>query len=283
VHRIALVTDFGTRDPYVAAMKGVIASRTDAAIHDLTHEIAPFDVLEAAWFLRSVVSYWPAGTIFVCVVDPGVGTDRKIAAFEQDGRMFLAPDNGLLTFVWNGMRAYSVENEALFLPRGSHTFHGRDRFAPVAAALANGAPLQDAGPEMSRLVTLDYEPPEYLGTSEPRYLGDSGIDDPRYRGTEAPRYLARGTIVAIDRFGTAITDIERARLPFDSLALSVRGTTVDRVERTYGEAGEGPFLIVGSTGHLEISVANGSAAERLQLRRLDRVTVWQSDGASSRF
>ncbi|HYO79155.1 MAG TPA: SAM-dependent chlorinase/fluorinase, partial [Thermoanaerobaculia bacterium] len=96
---IALLTDFGTRDPYVAAMKGVLASRTSATLHDLTHDIAPYDVLGAAWFLSTVAQYWPAGTIFVCVVDPGVGTARRIVALEQAGRLFLAPDNGLLTFV----------------------------------------------------------------------------------------------------------------------------------------------------------------------------------------
>src|SRR4051794_21458742 len=100
---IALLTDFGTRDPYVAAMKGVIASRVYRQeclrYIDLTHEIAPFDVWEAAFFLRDVVRFWPAGTIFVCVVDPGVGTARRIIAVESDRRIFLAPDNGLLHFV----------------------------------------------------------------------------------------------------------------------------------------------------------------------------------------
>src|SRR6185295_15002279 len=128
---IALLTDFGTRDPYVAAMKGVIASRTDVPIVDLTHEIAPFDVFGAAWFLREVVRYWPAGTIFVCVVDPGVGTARRIIAAEMSGKTFLAPDNGLLTLAGT-MRSHAVENTSLFLPDSSNTFHGRDRFAPVA-------------------------------------------------------------------------------------------------------------------------------------------------------
>lgn len=264
---IALLTDFGTRDPYVAAMKGVIASRCDAAIHDLTHDIAPYDVLGAAWFLRSVVAWWPAGTIFVCVVDPGVGTERKILALEQDGKIFLAPDNGLLTFVAPGFsRAsgglkpaatfHSVENGALFLPGNSTTFHGRDRFAPVAAALAKGLEISVVGPTVDRIVTLPYEPPSYGET-------------------------VHGTVVAIDRFGNAITDIEVAHIPFATFALRVRGVTIDRVEKTYGGAAPGPFLVVGSTGCLEISVANASAAERLQLRRLERVELWQSDGAAS--
>jgi S-adenosylmethionine hydrolase len=234
---IALLTDFGTRDPYVAAMKGVIASRTNVDIVDLTHEIAPFDVLEAAWFLRNVVPYWPAGTIFVCVVDPGVGTSRKILACASEGRVLLAPDNGLLTFVHRDV-AYSIEHESLFLPQGSTTFHGRDRFAPVAAALANGLPIGEVGPRVENIVTLDYEPPIY---------GDD---------------LVRGTIVVIDRFGNAITDIEATRVPF---AL--------RLETSYGDAGEGAFHIIGSSGTVEISIANGSAAQALQLTRLGRIEL----------
>jgi S-adenosylmethionine hydrolase len=244
---IALLTDFGTRDPYVAAMKGVLAARTNAPLHDLSHDLAPFDVLGAAWFLSTVVRYWPAGTIFVCVVDPGVGTSRNIIAVESEGRVFLAPDNGLLTFV-DG-EAHAVTNEAFFLPQGSNTFHGRDRFAPVAAAVANGRPLADLGPRLESYVRLRYKRPSY---------GD----------------VVRGTIVAVDRFGNVITDVERARVPFAPFALRVREHTIDRMEENYGNAAPGAFLIVGSTGCIEISVANASAAERLQLRRLERVELW---------
>ena len=245
---IALLTDFGTRDPYVAAMKGVIASRTDAAIHDLSHEISPFDVLEAAWFLGTIVRYWPSGTIFVCVVDPGVGTERNIIALECEGKFFLAPDNGLLTFVERGGAAHAVTNEKFFLPEGSNTFHGRDRFAPVAAAIAKGTKLDELGPRVESIAKLPYQPPSY---------GE----------------VVRGTIVAVDRFGNAITDIERTKVPFMKFALRVRDHVIDRVEANYGGAAPGTFLIVGSTGCIEISVANASAAERLQLRRLERVEL----------
>lgn len=247
-HRIALLTDFGTRDPYVAAMKGVLASRTDAPVQDLTHDIPPFDVVGAAWFLGTAARWWPAGTIFVCVVDPGVGTSRRIVAIEEEERIFLAPDNGLLTFVWKGSRAHAVENETMFLPGDCKTFHGRDRFAPVAAALANGTPLSDVGPMLAHLTTLHYEPPTYAD-------------------------VVRGTVVAVDRFGNVITDIETAKIPFAPFALQIRELTLDRVEETYGNAAPGPFLITGSTGCLEISIANASAAERLHLRRLERVVV----------
>ena len=234
--RIALLTDFGTRDPYVAAMKGVIAARTDVRIFDLTHDIAPFDAWEAAFFLRDVESYWPAGTIFVCVVDPGVGTPRRILAVEYDRKFFLAPDNGTLHFVHGEVR--SVDNESLFLPTTATTFHGRDRFAPVAAALANGLPVAELGPVIGNPVALDYEPP-----SE-----------------------SRGTIVRIDRFGNAITDLAaRPR------ALRIGKHAIDRWSQTY--TGDGPFLIKGSTGHVEISVAQASAAAVLQIRRGDRVEI----------
>lgn len=254
--RIALLTDFGMRDPYVAAMKGVIAARTDSPVVDLTHDIAPYDVFGAAWFLRAVVRYWPAETIFVCVVDPGVGTARKIIALEQNGQIFLAPDHGLLSLILEtGRRIVAVEKRALFLPDNSNTFHGRDRFGPVAAALANGTALDDLGPAVPDIMRLQYDPPSY---------GD----------------VVRGTIVSVDRFGNLITDIEMARVPFSRFALSGRGITIDRLERTYAGAAPGAFLIVGSSGCIEISIANGSAAERLQMRRLERVEVCRIDHQS---
>lgn len=248
--QVCLLTDFGTRDPYVASMKGVIAARTDAAIVDLTHAIAPFDVFEAAWFLRTVVPYWPEPAIFVAVVDPGVGSDRKIVAARAGQRIFLAPDNGVLSLIADrDTELRSVENADLFLAAASTTFHGRDRFAPVAAALANGLALSAVGPSLPEIVRLRYDPPSYESDH------------------------VRGSIVAIDRFGNLITDIERGRVAFDDFELIARGLTIDRVERNYADAQPGPFMIVGSSGCLEISVANGSAAERLGIARLDPVEL----------
>lgn len=245
MRRIALITDFGTRDPYVAAMKGVIAGRTDAPILDCTHEIAPFDVWEAAFFIRSIFRYWPDGTIFTIVVDPGVGTSRRIVAVDSAGTLFLAPDNGVLTLVIG--IAHSVENESLFLPDASTTFHGRDRFAPVAAALANGLSVEQLGPRVTDLARLDYQPPAYGARR------------------------VTGTVVAVDRFGNVISDIERERIPFPSFALKAGDTSIDRLSTTY--SGQGPFLIIGSTGCVEISVPGGSAAALLQLNRGDGVAI----------
>jgi S-adenosylmethionine hydrolase len=230
---IALLTDFGTRDPYVAAMKGVIVSRCQARILDLSHEIAPFDVWEGAFFLRDVARYWPEGTVFVCVVDPGVGTARRIIAVESGGRFFLAPDNGLLHFVDGD--AYHVTNETLFLPNGSTTFHGRDRFAPVAAALANGSSIGELGPRIDDRMPLDYTP---------------------------------GCIIRIDRFGNCITDLVPPEEPF---AITVGDRRIDDMRTTY--TGDGAFVIIGSTGCIEISIAGGSAASLLHLRRGDRITI----------
>jgi len=135
------------------------------------------------------VPYWPEGTVFLAVVDPGVGTSRRILAAEENGRFFVAPDNGLLTFV-AGEKVISVEDESLFLPNGSNTFHGRDRFAPVAAAIARGRRIETLGRDTGAIVRLDYTPPRY------------------------ERDRVDGTIVAVDRFGNLITDIERARIGF---------------------------------------------------------------------
>ena len=244
---ISLLTDFGTRDPYVAAMKGVIASRTDARMADLSHDVPPFDILGAAFFLRDAAPWWPGGTIFVAVIDPGVGSARRIVAVQREQHLFLAPDNGVLHFFLDGARIVSVENEALFLPRGSNTFHGRDRFAPVAAALANGLPLRELGPFIDDPVRLDYRAPSY--------------------GAQVT-----GTIISIDRFGNAITDVESSRVAF-APAARVNGTTIDRLERTYAGAASGAFFMVGSSGRLEISMTNDSAAERLHLRRGDPIVI----------
>lgn len=243
---ITLLTDFGTRDPYVAAMKGVLAARCSAPLIDLSHDIAPFDILGAAFFLRDVVSYWPPETIFVVVIDPGVGTLRRMLAVEREDRVFLGPDNGVLQFVMG--RTFSIERESLFLPNGSHTFHGRDRFAPIAAAIANGFPLADLGPEITDPIRLPYEEPVY----------------------EAERI--RGTVIGVDRFGNVITDIED--LPFPPCA-RIGGVTIDRLERNYGDAGDGPFFLIGSAGRLEISIRNASAAAALQLRAGDRLDIMQ--------
>jgi S-adenosylmethionine hydrolase len=246
VRTVALLTDFGARDPYVAAMKGVIASRSDARIVDLSHEIAPFDVWQAAFFLRDIIDYW-RDAVIVAVIDPGVGTARRIICVDRGDVVLLAPDNGVLTFA--GGEAFHITDESLFLPNGSTTFHGRDRFAPLGAAIASGRSASSLGPRIDDRVLLRYDAPLY----EERQV--------------------RGTIVAVDRFGNLITDIEIARVAFVPFAVCAGAHTVTRVAPNYAEAGEGAFVVAGSTGCIELSVANGSAATLLQLRRGDGVEV----------
>jgi len=254
---IALLTDFGTRDPYVAEVKCVLAALADAEIIDLTHEIAPFDVFEAAMFVRTV---WPSFSsmqrrvVILAVVDPGVGSERRILAMRDGDRFLLVPDNGLAHPILNTVREVrSVEDSSRSLPERSATFHGRDRFAPMAAALANGFPFGKVGPliiDPAEVVPLAYK-------------------EPRYDGAEA-----RGTVISIDRFGNLITDVESARLGSSTMAATVRGTEILAVSRTYLDApADGAFLIPGSRGTMEISVRNGSAAALLQIARGEQVII----------
>lgn len=258
---VALLTDFGTKDPYVAAMKGIIASRSHAEILDLSHEITPFEPYEAGWFLRLVAPTLRPGTDFIdravvaAVVDPGVGTSRKILAALDHGCFYLAPDNGLLSLALSPRATFvAVDNASLFLPNGSTTFHGRDRFAPVAAALAERlVGLEDLGPavERSEIVSFDYHPPT---------AGENGIT---------------GTVVAIDRFGNIVTDIDGRQLETGKpVEIILRGRAIRTISRSYGEAsGDDPFAIIGSRGTIEISINRGSAAARLQSERSDEVRL----------
>lgn len=254
---IGLLTDFGGRDSYVAQVKGVILSRCDAAIVDLSHEIEPYDAFAAGIFLREVARRFEPivrrPVILVAIVDPGVGSSRRILAAESDGRILLAPDNGILSVaIDGGAHVVDVVEERFFLRFGSRTFHGRDRFAPVAAALARGASIEELGPRTAHesIVDLGYRPPDY-----------------ETRPTT-------GTVVRIDRFGNVVTDLEPDKLgTFKSLRVRDRAVS-DRASSYTERAGsKKPFVIEGSVGTLEISIANGSAAERLGTAVRDTVTV----------
>ncbi|MFA6955460.1 MAG: SAM-dependent chlorinase/fluorinase [Thermoanaerobaculia bacterium] len=252
---IALLTDFGTRDPYVAQVKGVIATRCDAEIVDLSHEIAPYDVVEGAFFLRDTISSLRGDrrVIVVAVVDPGVGSSRRLIAAAEGNVTLLAPDNGLLSLaLGDGAAVHEITNGALFLPGGVNTFHGRDRLAPAAAALASGTPLDALGArvERSTIVPIAYTPPSY--------------------GTDG----ATGSVTAIDRYGNIATDLDPARLGgIAGLTLEIGGVTVARSASSYAEmAGSAElFLIVGSRGTVEVSISGGSAAGRLGVRLLMQV------------
>jgi len=249
---ISLVTDFGTEDAYVGIVKGVILSvNPGARIVDVTHNIAPGDVSQAAYLLETAYGYFPPGTVHVVVVDPGVGSVRGIIALEMDGHRFLAPDNGVLSAVLvkdESVRVVSVENSELFLPSPSRTFHGRDIFAPVAGHLAGGMDMAALGPVMKRhdLVSIHIPKPVF---------------------TETPGII--GTIISADRFGNLITNImdkdlsgHFGQIEPGELAIRISGRTIEGLSDTYGTVVAGvPLVVMGSTGRLEISINGGNAGE----------------------
>lgn len=260
---IAFLTDFGTRDYYVGAMKGVaLGICPDATLIDLTHEIPPHDIAAGALELAAACPYFPPGTIFVAVVDPGVGTARRAVAAEAGGHLFVAPDNGLLTRVFQTrppVAVVEIADPRFARETTSRTFDGRDRFAPAAAWLATGVTLQALGPAIDSW--------QRLAVDAPRISSD-GID---------------GDVCRIDRFGNLITNIDRST--FDRViagrpvVVTVGDTRVTAIVATYADvAPTAVCALFGSTGHLEVAVNGGSAAERLQLARGARVTVVRLPG-----
>ncbi|HEX6938497.1 MAG TPA: SAM-dependent chlorinase/fluorinase [Longimicrobiales bacterium] len=251
--RITLLTDFGTADGYVAAMKGVIAAiAPDAAIDDATHDIPPADIEAAALALARYWRLYPPGTVHVAVVDPGVGSDRRAIAARVDGRLFVAPDNGILSCVLGEAQAeaiVAIEARRFLRAEISPTFHGRDVFAPVAAHLARGAPLDALGPRVSAPVLLSLPRAERTG---------EGI---------------RGRVIHVDRFGNLLTNIPGAWLEAGA-RVAVDGVDVGGVHRTYADVAPGHTLaLVGSSGMVEVSVRGGSAADALRATRGSPVTI----------
>ncbi|MDZ4819842.1 MAG: SAM-dependent chlorinase/fluorinase [Planctomycetota bacterium] len=256
---ITLLTDFGTDSFYVAAMKGAILSiNPQTAIVDLTHSVTPQNVTQAAYLLDWTTSTFPAGTIHIAVVDPGVGTGRDILLVEADGQYYLAPDNGLLSLII--ARSDSVTIRKLDQPQYwrediSSTFHGRDIFAPTAAHLSLGVP------------------PEQLATT--LIPPDSIIKLPLPAIKRTPNSIT-GQVIFIDSFGNAITNIRRDDLPteIDLTKLTVtwqnekqsgdQTHSITGLVRTYHDANPGtPVALFGSSGHLEIAVVDGSGGSNL--------------------
>lgn len=251
---ITLTTDFGLRDVYVAEMKAVILSITDAVhLVDVTHEVQRHDITEGALALEAAVPFFPAGTIHVAVVDPGVGTERRGIALAAGGQVFVGPDNGLFTPFLGGTGWKAVELRApeYRLPALSRTFHGRDLFAPVAAHLARGVALERLGPEVSDPVCLAWpEVREVAGT-------------------------VAGAVVHVDRFGNLVTSIhaEAVRSLGSRVTIRMAGRTVPLVG-AYGELPPGRAgALVGSRNRLEIAVREGSAAAVLRAHRGTPVVI----------
>jgi hypothetical protein len=246
---ITLTTDFGTSDHFVGSMKGVIATIAPAArVIDITHQIAPFNILEGSFTISEAAAYFPKGTIHVVVVDPGVGSARRAILAEAAGHFFIAPDNGILTMVFgNAPKPPTVRvitNPKLALKNVSRTFHGRDIFAPAAAHLARGA--------------------------KPAQFGKRIHDYIRIQGTE-PVQLSpqswRGTIIKADHFGNLITNFHIDDFPAiktNPFTMRAGDAHIQRLTLTFSDIERGDLAVIaGSSGYLEICVNQASAAEKL--------------------
>ena len=269
---LTLTTDFGTSDTYVGIMKGVILSiNPKAQIVDLTHAVPPQDIYEAAFSIYSAYRYFPKGTIHIIVVDPGVGSDRRAIVCQTENAFFVCPDNGVLSYLLQNVEnegkqsvnTVEIQNKAYSLPEVSHTFHGRDIFAPVAAHLSLGVPLADIGQSVQTLVQLPIRVPELSGN------------------------MLIGQIVKIDRFGNAITNISESAIDrlkntstgkMSAYEIRIGRVRLNRLNRAYAESGIGkPLAIIGSSGLLEIAINGGNAKESLELKWEDPVVIQKFD------
>jgi len=252
---ITLTTDFGTRDWFVGTMKGVILGiAPGAAIVDITHEIAAGDIRAGAFALAVSCRFFPKGTVHVAVVDPGVGGAREAIAVQTAKYFFVGPDNGVLSFALAREKIKSVhrlENTSYFLHPVSHTFHGRDIFAPIAAQLCRGTPVHRLGPVQKEFARLKWARPRLHGSR------------------------IEGEVVFVDRFGNAITNIQNADLGRRSgLGVFLGRKRLCPVGAFYQSVPTGEAVAVpGSSDFLEIAVNGGSAAKRFRLKVGDRVSV----------
>ena len=265
---IVLLSDFGTRDTYVGQMKLVIARIAPAAqVIDLSHDVSPQDVREGAWLLEVAVPYLPEHSVVVAVVDPGVGTERAALVVRSGTRLFVGPDNGLLSAALPAAAraeasrqgcpvklteavAWRVENPRFVLETRSATFHGRDVFAPVAAWLWNGVAPEEVGPRAAEVVAL----PPFLAEATP----DGAL---------------RGEVIHVDRFGNLITTVPESQVG-ERAVVRIGGARIEGLRRTFADVPPGSLLAhIDSSGYLEVACREGSAAERLGLGRGAPVTV----------
>jgi S-adenosyl-L-methionine hydrolase (adenosine-forming) len=251
---ITLTTDFGTADWFAGTMKGVILGiAPNATIVDLTHEIPPGDIRAGAFALAASHRFFPEGTVHVVVVDPGVGSARKAILAQTKNGFYLGPDNGVLSWVLGREKIKAIrqlENQKCFLRPVSQTFHGRDVFAPVAAHLSRGLPIQKLGSPLDDFVRLPWPQPRQTANA------------------------IRGEVVYIERFGNAITNIPNEMLRGHSGKVYARRKLICSVELSYESVRTGlPVAVPGSSGFLEIAVNGGSAASQLGLKISDPVGV----------
>jgi S-adenosylmethionine hydrolase len=238
---ITLLTDYGTSDSYVAEVKGVLLTLVpDATLVDITHEILPGDVAAAGYILARAWSRFPSGTVHLAVVDPGVGSTRAALALRTRGHSFVGPDNGIFGGVLRGAEVQAVR---LATPaNASATFHGRDLFAPAAAALARGEPIEHLGE---------------LYTAIPRRLSGAA---PRYEGK-----VVIGEVIHVDRYGNLVTNLTPEYVPPYAI-LEAESLVIGPLRSTFSDVEKGNLLAyLGSGGSVEIAVRDGSASRRLGL------------------
>lgn len=256
---MTFLTDFGLKSNYVSQMKGVVLSITDASIVDITHDIAPHNVREGAFALMSSVKYFPAGTVHVAVVDPGVGSSRRGIVVTTQTQIFVGPDNGLLIPAAHSLgnfSVYEITNPNLMLKDVSNTFHGRDVFTPVAAHILNGVMFDQIGPIINDFINLDFGKYEIRDKS------------------------ATGKIIYIDNFGNIITNIDGINLKnllnFDNkIMLFIGNKRLEiRFVISYDFVKKGEFLTtIGSSNLLEISLNQGNAAKKLGVKLDDDIKI----------
>ena len=245
---ITLTTDFGLADPYVGIMKGVILSiNPEVKLVDITHEIEPGEIIQAASIMKETHAYFPPGTVHLVVVDPGVGGSRRPLAFRTERFVFIGPDNGIF---WPILKEYSwtdmicLTKKEYFLKDISGTFHGRDIFAPVAAHLSMGKDLQKMGESISDPVKLEIS------------------------GPDQDRDSISGVVRRVDRFGNLITNLHKddlkKLLDKGDLAVKIGELEIEGLHETYSDVPEGEMLaLFGSSGFLEISENMGRACDRI--------------------
>lgn len=251
---ITMTTDFGTSDGFTAQMKGVILSIAHTVhIVDVTHDIAPFNVLEGALVLKGLHRYFPAGTIHVAVVDPGVGTARRCIAIREGDQVYVGPDNGIFSLVFAGEPSpeiREIRNPDFILPSPHPTFHGRDIFAPAAAHLASGKGFHTVGRVVNDPVILNIPEPE---------ITSDGID---------------GEVIYVDRFGNLTSNVEDRMLTREVGTVSLGNKTVSGLSRYFGEVPEGRLVaLVNSFGYLELAINRGDAGALLPAGKGSRICL----------
>jgi hypothetical protein len=251
---VTLTTDFGLRDAYVASMKGVILGiNPRATLVDICHHIEPQGITQAAFVLETTHRYFPPGTIHVVVVDPGVGTQRRALLLKTSSALFVAPDNGVLSYIveeaGSEMEAFHLTNPNYWHHPVSTTFHGRDIFAPVAAHLSLGTPPHEFGEPFSSPLTFPIP--------RPTWTADGSL---------------HGHILHIDAFGNLITDIKAQDLTPGQVVIEVGGERIEGLTHTY-TGGEKFLALIGSSGYLEVAAPKKNAASLLAAKIGDPVKI----------